>query len=318
MPDWNDLRHVLAGRAGSLARAAEDLAVNASTVFRRLNALEQQLGVKLFERLPGGDLPTEAGERLLAAAERIEAETIALERELAGRDTRLSGHLRVTASETLAFRVLTDEIARFRARHPGILVELGVDNRQLDLARREADVALRATRPARGDLFGRKLADIAWALYGRVDCLDRSGAPRTPAALAGHAVIGWQIGGVPVKAAGWVAASVPDSAVVYRTSSLINQMVAARAGLGLAVLPCYLAEPEPALRRALPLPELTSELWMITHKGLKGTARVRAFMDLVGDGIRRRLARALQDQEVGADRLSADAVARGTAPLPRP
>ncbi len=302
MPDWNDLRYVLAiARAGGLARAAEELAVNSSTVFRRLNALEQQLGVKLFERLPGGYLPTDAGEHLLGAAERIEAEAIALERELAGRDTRLSGHLRVTASETLAFRVLTDEIARFRARHPGIVVELGVDNRQLDLSRREADVALRATRPAQGDLFGRKLAAIAWALYGSADYLERSGAPATPDALAAYAVIGWQTGGVPVKAAAWLAATVPESAVVYRTNSLINQMVAARAGLGLAVLPCYLAEPEPALRRVLSLPEITTELWMITHKGLKDTARVRAFMEVVGEGIRRRLGHDLQGEEGEAD-----------------
>ncbi len=303
MPDWNDLRYVLAiARARGLARAAEELAVNSSTVFRRLNALERQLGVKLFERLPGGYLPTEAGERLLGAAERIEAEAIALDRELAGRDTRLSGQLRVTASETLAFRVLTEEIAGFRARHPGIVVELGVDNRQLDLSRREADVALRATRPGQGDLFGRKLADLAWALYGSAGYLDRSGPPPTQGALAGHAVIGWQVGGVPLKAAAWLAAAVPESAVVYRTNSLINQMVAARAGLGLAVLPCYLADPEPALRRVLPpLPELTTELWMITHKALKGTARVRAFMEVVGEGICRRLGRDPQGERSKAD-----------------
>jgi DNA-binding transcriptional LysR family regulator len=292
MLDWNDLRYVLAiGRDGGLARAAETLAVNHSTVFRRLNAIEAQLGVKLFERLPGGYQPTDAGSRVLVAAERIEAEALSLDRELTGGDARLSGELRVTSSETLAYSALTLEIARFRSHHPGIRVELVVDNRQVDLSRREADVALRATRPRPGDLFGRKLALISWAVYGGHGYLAERGAPERVQDLQDHAVIGWSTGTTGIKTASWLAETVPDGAVVYRSSSLINQLVAVRSGMGLAVLPCYLAEPEPGLVRALPpIPELERELWLITHNALRGTARVRAFMDIVGDGIRRRLA----------------------------
>jgi DNA-binding transcriptional LysR family regulator len=291
MLDWNDLRYVLAvARAGGLARAAEALGVNHSTMFRRLNALEGQLGVKLFERLAGRYLPTEAGERLIGAAERIEAEALAADREISGRDARLAGRLRVTASETLAYRLLTKEIARFRAAQPGIEIELLIDNRALDLSRREADVALRATRPAEGDLFGRKLADMAWAVYGSPAYLKVHGAPNDAAALAGHALIGWGLTAAPpVAAADWLGRHLPESAVVFRSSSLINQLVAARAGIGLALLPCYLADPEPEIVRVLPpIPELVLELWMITHNGLKNTARVRAFMELVGEGLRRR------------------------------
>jgi DNA-binding transcriptional LysR family regulator len=294
MLDWDDLRYVLAiARAGGLAGAGTALGVNHSTMFRRLNALEETLGVQLFERLPGGYVATEAGERLIGAAERVEAEALAAEREITGRDTRLSGLLRVTCSETLAFRLLTAEIARFRGLHPGIQIELVIDNRQLDLARREADVALRATRPSQGDLFGRKLADLAWAVYAAPGYLAKHGAPARPTDLARHAVIGWDAAGVPARAAEWLAEIVPDAAIAYRSSSLINQLVAAAAGLGLAVLPCYLADPEPGVRQVLPpVPELTRELWLITHKALKGTARVRAFMDVVGSGLHRRLAAA--------------------------
>ena len=167
MLDWNDLRYALAiARDGGLARAAETLAVNHSTVFRRLNAIEAKLGVKLFERLQGAYQPTDAGLRVLAAAERMEAEALSLDRELTGGDARLSGELRVTSSETLAFSALTLEIARFRSHHPGIRVELIVDNRQVDLSRREADVALRATRPRQGGLFGRRLEE-AYAIADR-------------------------------------------------------------------------------------------------------------------------------------------------------
>ena len=291
MLDWNGLRVALAiARAGGLAPAAQHLGVNHSTVFRRLNTLEQQLGAQLFERLPGGYQPTAAGARLIGVAERIEAEALSLERELTGQDARLSGRLRVTSSETLAYRVLTAEIAGFRRRHPGIQVELLIDNRQLDLSRREADLALRATRPLEGDLFGRKLADIAWAVYGSADYLAERGPPAGLHRLGEHALIGWDVPAATVKTAAWLAASVPESAIVYRSSSLINQLIAARAGIGLAVLPCYLADPEAGLQRALPpIPELTRELWLITHKALKGTARVRTFMELVGEGVRRRL-----------------------------
>ena len=292
MLDWDDLRYALAiARADGLTGAATALGVNHSTMFRRLNALEETLGVQLFERLPGGYVATEAGARLIGAAERVEAEALAAEREITGRDTRLCGRLRVTCSETLAFRLLTAEIARFRSLHPGIQIELVIDNRQLDLARREADVALRATRPSQGDLFGRKLADLAWAVYAAPGYLAEHSAPAEATDLARHAVIGWDAAGAPARAAEWLAETVPDAAIVYRSSSLINQLVAAAAGLGLAVLPCYLADPEPGVRRVLPpLPELTRELWLITHKALKDTARVRAFMDVVGSGLRRRLA----------------------------
>ena len=283
MDDWNDARLILAvARAGSLTAAAKALRVDHSTVFRRLAAIEARMG-HLFERGLGGAYhPTEAGIRAAAAAERMEDAALGLARDLAGQDARLTGRLRVTCSETLAYRLLTVYVARFRAEHPGILVELAVDGRVLNLSRREADVALRVARPREGDLWGRKLADIAWCVYGSPGHVAAAPPLKVPTDLAAQALIGWEEGTAGINAADWLTGIAP-SAFVYRTNSLVNQMVAARAGIGLAALPCYLGDAEPGLVRALPdpVPDLARELWIVTHQDLRRTARVRAFFDTV-------------------------------------
>ena len=292
MEDWNELRLVLAvARAGSLTSAASLLGIDHSTVFRRLNALEQRLAVRLFERLPGGVYQlTSAGERMAAAAERMEDEALALARDIAGADGRLSGRLRVTSSETLAYSRLTKHLAEFRAVHPGIVVELAIENRVLSLSRREADVALRPIRPREGDLWGRKLAGVAWTFFASQAYLDAHGGPILGAATLGtHALIGWEETAGGIMAADWLDRNVPADGVAYRTNSLVNQSVAAMAGIGLALLPCYLGDGEAGLVRALaePIQELAGELWIVTHQDLKGTARVRAFFDVVGEGLAR-------------------------------
>ena len=285
MDDWNDLRLVLAiARAGSLTRAAEILRVNHSTAFRRLTQLEARLGVRLFERLPGGSyLATGAGERMATAAERVETETAALDRDIAGLDLRLTGRLRVTSSETLAYSLLTRGIARFHAAHPGITVELAADNRVLSLSRREADLALRIRRPVEGDLYGRRVADVSWAVYA-APALAAADWARGAEAVSRLPFIAWEEGVRGINSADWISETIAPERIVYRTNSVVNQLVAARAGLGAAVLPCYLGDPEPDLVRVLdPLPELTRELWMVTHSDLRRTARIRAFFDIVGE-----------------------------------
>jgi DNA-binding transcriptional LysR family regulator len=309
MNDWNELRLVLAiFRAANLTVAATRLNVDHSTAFRRLKALETRLGVRLFERLSGGVYQaTEAGQRMAAAAERMEDEALALDRDLTGRDHRLSGRLRVTSSETLAYSRLTRHLATFRQVHPGVSVDLLIDNRVLNLSRREADVALRPVRPRQGDLWGRRLAQIAWALYAAPEYLALRDSPSTNAsadantnALAHHALIGWDEGATNIQAAQWLSQAAPEDAFVYRTNSLVNQLVAARAGMGLALLPCYLGDGEEGVVRATPepVPDLAGELWIVAHADLKGTARVRAFFDVVGEGLSRE--RALFEGRGGA------------------
>lgn len=289
---WDDLRFVLAiARSGNLAAAAASLGVNHSTMFRRLNAVEKALGSKLFERLATGYRPTESGLRLIETAERMETEALALDRELTGRDTRLSGQLRVTCSETLGFKILTGEIARFRKLHPGIDIDLSVDNRVIDLSRREADVALRATRPSAGDLFGHKIADIRWGVFASADYVKANGLPKRVDDLAKHAVIGWSDSAPQTRAAAWLLKHVPPSAISFRSSTLLNQYIAAKDGLGVALLPIYLPAGDKSVTRAFdPLKDLVTEMWIVTHRSLKDTARVRAFMEIVGDGVKRSIA----------------------------
>lgn len=292
MDDWNELRLVLAvQRAGSLTAAAVTLAIDHSTAFRRLKALEERLGVRLFERLPGGAYKaTEAGSRMAAGAERMEDEALALDRDISGRDHRLSGRLRVTSSETIAYSRLTTLLAAFRQAHPGIVVELVVDNRVLSLSRREADVALRPVRPKEGDLWGRKLSAVAWALYAAPAYLEANGGLLSNCDdMDRHGLIGWEETTAGIGAADWLLRAAPPEAFVYRSNSLVNQLIAAKAGIGIALLPCYLGDGDAQVTRALlePIPQVEGELWMVTHADLKGTARVRAFFEVVGEGLAR-------------------------------
>jgi molybdate transport repressor ModE-like protein len=284
MDDWNDLKLVLAvHRDGSLRAAAAELGMDHSTIFRHLKAMEKKLGVRLFERMPGGAYhATAAGERMAASAERIEQETLSLGRDIAGRDRRPSGKLRVTSSETLAQSRLTPHLAAFCQVHPKIVVELVIDNRVLNLSRREADIALRPMRPTEGNLWGRKLADVAWTFYAA-----RPPMVKTLEEIARLPLIGWGEEASGIKAADWLKRTMPATSVVYRTNSLVNQCLAARAGIGAALLPCYLGDGERGLERALadPVAALATELWMVTHRDLRNTARVRAFFDVVGRGM---------------------------------
>ena len=287
--DWDDLRSFLAiARAGSLQGAARTLGVNHSTVFRRLNALEARLGVRLFDRFPRGYALSAAGEHMLASAERVEEEILALERRLLGGDVRLAGTLRVTTTDTLAHALLGPHLRAFQAAYPAIELELITGNAFFDLSRREADVALRPSRHPGDAMVGRKLADIAVALYGARDYLAERGRPQSEAELAGHALITGDASLAHLPATRWLARHVAPGTTVLRCNSWLTQCAAARAGLGLVALPCFLGDRAPELVRVLPPePSLAGELWLLTHPDLRRTARVRALMETLARGLRR-------------------------------
>jgi DNA-binding transcriptional LysR family regulator len=283
----HDLALVLAlARERTLARAAEALAVDTSTVFRRLNQVEGKLRVRLFDRSPHGYTLTEAGRLAAAAAERMETAIHELDRAITGRDQQLSGSVRLTASETLSYAVLPPLLAKLRQAHPGIQLALTIDNRVLDLGRREAEIALRTRRPVEADLFGRKLTAIAWSFYGATRHraqLRRSGARWD---FGDRPLIAWDEPSASILASTWLEERLSSPQTVYRSNSLVNQLLAAQAGIGTALLPCYLADPAKDLARvSAPIEELRGELWIVTHKALKATARVRACLTYLGDGI---------------------------------
>ena len=281
-----DLPLILAlSRERTLAGAAERLDVDLSTVFRRLNALETRLRVRLFDRSARGYQLTAAGERAASAAERVETELLSLDREISGRDQQLSGVLRVTASETLSHAVLPRLFAQFHELHPRIQLVLSIDNRMLDLGRREADVALRVRRPTDPSLFGRRLTGIAWAFYGPREGGTQLRREAGSFNFARQAVIGWEEP-ARILVSDWIAAHVPADRIVYRSNSLVNQLMAIREGIGIALLPCYLADRDDGVRRISGvLTDLSSELWIVTHQDLKNTARIRAFLTVIGDAI---------------------------------
>ena len=161
-----------------------------------------------------------------------------------------------------------------------------IENRVLDLNRREADVALRTRRPTDANLFGRKLAGIAWAFYGPkhfAGTLRREGNSYN---FARHRVIGWDDPSARIVADDWISANVPEERITYRSNSLVNQLASVRSDIGIALLPCYLGDSDADVRRlAAPIADIQGELWIVTHKDLKGAARVRAFLSVVGDGI---------------------------------
>ncbi|MEQ8354964.1 MAG: LysR family transcriptional regulator [Kiloniellaceae bacterium] len=279
-----DLRTLLAiAREGTLAGAARRLKVNHSTVFRRLGAIEARLGTRLFERQDGAYATTTAGEDLLRTAERVEAEVEALERRLSGQDLRLTGSLRLTAPDDLAEIIVMPLLAEFRQTYPDITVELVIDNRMLNLTRREADIALRPTLRPPETLAGRRICGLATAIYAAAT------EPEDSAVGAGRRWVAWEEGGGPQTAARWMNENVDRHSIAFRSNSMLNQASAARNGLGLAIVPCFLADSDPRLQRvAGPLPELKTELWLLTHPDLQRTARIRVLLDLLYDNLRRR------------------------------
>lgn len=275
--DWQDLRLVLAiGEAGALTAAARRLGVDHSTAFRRLGALEARLGVRLFERARDGYVPTPAGEAAIAGARQLLEKLDGLERRLAGEDLRPSGVVRVTTTDTL-LDLLAPLVAAFRTAHPQIVVELVAAQAFFTLTRRDADVAIRPAATAPEGLAGRRIAAIATALYAAPAYLAQRANDED---LSSHDWIGLDDSLSHLGSARWMQAHIPPERVVCRGSTLLALRALARSGLGLAPLPCYLGDANPALVRVRPpLPEMESALWLLVHPDLRRVARIRAFLD---------------------------------------
>ena len=280
---WDELRLVLAiGRTGTLAGAARALALNHSTVFRRLGALESRIGVRLFERFRDGYSPTAAGEEVIAVAARVDAEVTAVERRLIGQDLRPSGLIRATTTDTL-IEMVTPILSAFRARHPEITLELAASNVLFNLSRRDADVAIRPSQDPPDMLVGRRVATVSFAIYAAPVYLKRKPARL---ALDEHDWIAPDDSLAHIPPARWLDATVPTARAVFRANTLVTMLHACRAGLGLALLPCYLGDGERHLRRiGAPIKALDSGLWLLTHPDLRRVARVRAFLDFMGPAL---------------------------------
>lgn len=282
--DWDDLRYILAvAAAGSLAGAARSLGVNHTTVLRRIGAFETKHALRLFERLPSGYALTAGGEELIATARRIDATVTDLERKLAGQDLRLSGTVRVTTTDTLMGSILPEILKDFRDAHPGI--EIAISNAFLNLTRRDADVAIRPAKNPPDTLIGRRVAKIAFAIYGQRRHLARHKATDIKA----HRWIMPDESLAATQAARWLKAEFAQAEVAMRADSFFAAAQLARAGVGLAALPCYLGDGFPDLIRLKgPVSGMETALWILTHEDLKPVARIRTFTDFIADAFKER------------------------------
>jgi DNA-binding transcriptional LysR family regulator len=279
--DWGHLRFFLAlARGGSLSRAAKALGVDRNTVARRVAALEEELGLPLYERGPQGWIRTSAGEELAALASRVEEDVLALARHADARDPAVAGTVRLTTTSYMAATLLAPAVPRLRERHPSLVLEIAVDQRPFDLTRREADLAVRMGRPRSTGLVTRKLSDVAFGLYAAPSYL---GGRRT-VDFAADAFSGFEesLAGSPQER--WLARQAPARRVVFRCNSTAALHAAARAGVGVAVLPCFIADADPGLARLEgPTPD-GHELWLLVHGDLRRTPRVRAVIEWI-DGL---------------------------------
>jgi len=280
--DWNDLRFLLAvHETGSVSAAARKLRVDQATVSRRLASLQKSVKARLVERTPQGMRLTSAGMVAVEAARQVADAAEALERRLDGADARLGGTVRVTAPETIATHVLAPHLPALAREHPQLRLELVVATQALNLSRREADVAVRMFRPREETLAARKLATLRFALYASRAYVAARGKPKLDD-LRKHTVLSYDDSLAQTAEKQWLDRAADGAVVPFRSNSRASMLAAVRAGIGLTVLPCYLADPEPDLVRLCAPDEVpTREMWLVVHTDLQRTPRVRAAMDFV-------------------------------------
>lgn len=282
MFDWNDLRHLLAvAREGSTVAAAKALGLSQPTVHRRLAVLEKCLGAALVERRSTGYQLTQLGSELRVYAEGVEQAVAALERHLVSFDKGMTGVIRVTCSTIMAYRLMKSGcLDTFQERYPGLKVELLMTERLLDLAKREADIAIRGGEPRDKSLFGRKIADVPWGVYASRSYVERHGKPETLDELDGHRIIEF-IGEVAeIRAARWLRLKAPNATISGQSSNVPSILLAVKSGVGLAPLPAPLADRDDELICILgPIAELKNPIYLLTHPDLRKTPRISAFFE---------------------------------------
>lgn len=284
MFEWGDLRHFLAvARGGSTLSAAKILGCNQTTVARRIAALEESLGEKLFERAAGGYRLTEVGSAMVQNAERVESEVEAFGRMVQQRSRKLLGMIRVTTNDVLADCLLTPWLREFTQRFPVVQVETIITDRKLDLSRGEADIALRAGRSrVEGDgLAVRRLATGKWGVYCSKTYATQNGRPMNPDDLRSHPLIGGA-GDLSRFEPAFITEAKAQGAVVRQaSSSILNIAGAIRSGLGVGGIPCMLGELDPELTLCFLFDEADYDLTLIVREEMRNLPHVRAFNDFI-------------------------------------
>ncbi len=284
MFEWGDLRHFLAvARGGSTLAAAKLLSVNQTTVARRIAALEESIGERLFERSAGGYRLTDVGSAMVQNAERVESEVEAFGRMVAQRSRKLSGVIRFTTNDVLAECMLHPWLGEFTERFSVVQVETIVTDRRLDLARGEADIALRSARqPIEGEgLIQRRLATGKWGLYCSKAYAAENGRPSSPAEMARHPIVGGA-GDLARFEPPFLKAARASGAVVRSASSSILHIASAiRSGVGVGCIPCMIGGLDPQLEQCFVYDEADYDLVLIVREEMRNLPHVRAFIDFI-------------------------------------
>ncbi|MGV3729333.1 MAG: LysR family transcriptional regulator [Sphingopyxis sp.] len=283
MYDWNDLKAFLAvAETGSTLAAAQTMRVSQTTVARRIAALEAATGVTLFERRQAGYALTPVGEAMLESAAAVRDAAARFGDAAGARSRDTGGTVSLTVMEIIAVTILPPILRDLRAEHPGIHIQLDTSDEPRDLAAGAADIAIRSSKqPAGAGLVGRRVADNPWTVYCSRDYADRNGVPRSREQLAMHPFIGGG-GGVWEPYQAWLRQYGLETSVVMQYDTATGLLSGVRAGMGLTVLPAYLADREADLIRCIPpKSDDTTGLWLLTHERLRHVPRVRLVLDFL-------------------------------------
>jgi DNA-binding transcriptional LysR family regulator len=277
---WDDLRTALfLARSGSIRKAARTLGVSHSTVLRRIADLERQSGVRLFDKKPDGYELTVAGQDVFDSARGVEEIVSALERRVHGRDLQLSGPVRVTMPDPF-IPFFVPIMRAFRKKYPAIELTITVFTGYADLAQREADLAIRTAAEPPPDLVGRRVATAGIGIYGHQSYL----RGKKTADIMALDWVGWERGS-DMSFAHWITKNVPDERVVIRLSQSWAVGAAVNAGAGITSWPCIQGEVMPGWRRIRLMPEISAPMWILSHRDLRTTARVRVLRDFLADAV---------------------------------
>lgn len=281
--EWDDLKYFLAvARSGSLSDAARALKTSISTVGRRIGALEAKTGVQLFDRKASGYSLTEHGEAIRPKAEEVEEAVVSLERAALGRNKNPAGTVRVAASDDIATHVIGPQLGRFRSRFPKLSLEIIAQMDLANLARGEADIALRGVRPARGNYVIRRVGDWPFGVYAARRYAEARGLKPGLDDLSSVEIITWTKEWAHLRGGPWFAEYARGAAVTLASDSRRVHQAACKAGLGVAILPCVVADQDPDLVCLLPPARVLSlPLWLVVHRDLVRAPRVRAVMDFL-------------------------------------
>jgi DNA-binding transcriptional LysR family regulator len=283
MYDWNDLKAFLAvAETGSTLSAAQSMRVSQTTVARRIAALEEATGLNLFERRQAGYALTPVGEAMMASAIAVRDAADRFGEAAGARSRDAGGTVSLTTMEIFAVTILPPILRDLRAVHPGIHIHLDTADEPRDLAAGAADIAIRSSKqPTGGGLVGRRIADNPWTVYCSRDYADLHGIPHTREELAHHPFIGgggyvWE----PYQA--WLRQYGLEDSVVMKYDTGTGLLAGVRSGMGLTILPAFIADHEPDLIRCIPPKnEDTTGLWLLTHERLRHVPRVRLVLDFL-------------------------------------